>query len=326
MVTKTGNGTVSGNGIDCGGACSASVADQAPVSLSATPDFGWAFSSWTGAGCSTGSCNFTMTGDTTVNATFTALPLRTLTITLSGTGTGSVTSTNVPGVTCSTGTCMFQIPDGTTVDLSASAGMSSTFKTWSNACSGMGSCQVTLGAAGATVGADFEPIYTLTINMHPNGGYPGASVMSNPSGINCTTGTCTKDFAKGTPVTLTGSVSMDWGYCASAKTCDLAMTSNRTLEVYPGYAHVRIQVRDYTTMSSGYIDFSYGGQEEFNNGMYGGTNDKANVPLGSRSISLDVTTGSPNMMFQNVANCPNYTSNCNFDLEDEIDGTITVSD
>jgi hypothetical protein len=218
---------------------------------------------------------------------------------------------------------MFQIPDGTTVMFDAAPNTGSTLKNWTGACSGTGSCEVTLGAAGATVGADFEPFYTLTIVMHPDATYPGASVTSTPSGISCTTGTCTHDFVKGTSVTLGGSVSMDWGYCNASKSCSVTMSSARTLQVYVGYAHVNIQVRDYTMLSAGYVDFSWGGSMEFNMGQAGGTYDKNNVSLGNKQITLDQTTGNSYLMFTNIPGC---TSSCSFDLEDEIMGTINVYD
>ncbi len=47
-ITKNGNGTVTGSNINCGAECVKSFTDQTAVSLVATPNTGWLFSSWTG--------------------------------------------------------------------------------------------------------------------------------------------------------------------------------------------------------------------------------------------------------------------------------------
>src|SRR5207245_2297156 len=74
----TGNGTVTSNppGINCGNTCSASYNSGTQVTLTATPDFLWAFAGWSGGGCSgTGRCTVTITANTTVTARFTFLGL-----------------------------------------------------------------------------------------------------------------------------------------------------------------------------------------------------------------------------------------------------------
>jgi arabinogalactan endo-1,4-beta-galactosidase len=69
----------------------------------------------------------------------------TLTVTESGTGGGTVTSTPA-GITCPA-TCSATYPSGTAVTLAQAANAGSTFATWSGACSGSGGCSVTLSAA-----------------------------------------------------------------------------------------------------------------------------------------------------------------------------------
>ena len=77
-VNRDGSGTVTSNppGINCGNTCSASYNSGTQVTLTATPDFLWAFAGWSGGGCSgTGRCTVTITANTTVTARFTFLGL-----------------------------------------------------------------------------------------------------------------------------------------------------------------------------------------------------------------------------------------------------------
>ncbi len=73
-VVKAGDGSglVSGRAIQCGTTCvQESLAAGTRVSLSATAANGSTFVAWTGGGCSgTGDCNFDISSDTTVTATF----------------------------------------------------------------------------------------------------------------------------------------------------------------------------------------------------------------------------------------------------------------
>ncbi|RJQ48256.1 MAG: hypothetical protein C4538_04135 [Nitrospiraceae bacterium] len=71
-ISKTGNGTVTASGISCGNDCSQSYAHGTPVTLTATPDSGWTFGSWSGCDSTSGTnCYVTMNGDKTVTAQFT---------------------------------------------------------------------------------------------------------------------------------------------------------------------------------------------------------------------------------------------------------------
>ena len=68
----TGSGSVSCNG----GACAPSYPYGSSLTLTAAPASGSSFVGWSGAGCSgTGSCTVTITGATTVTATFDANPV-----------------------------------------------------------------------------------------------------------------------------------------------------------------------------------------------------------------------------------------------------------
>lgn len=71
-VTVSGQGKVSGGGIDCPESCGAILPVGSTANLTATPAAGWVFAGWDGAGCSgTGQCAVTMSSDQGVSATFT---------------------------------------------------------------------------------------------------------------------------------------------------------------------------------------------------------------------------------------------------------------
>jgi hypothetical protein len=73
-----------------------------------------------------------------------AAPKFTLVVARSGTGGGTVTS-SVGGINCGT-TCSVDLSAGTSVTLTAVPTAGSTFAGWSGACSGVGSCSVTMDA------------------------------------------------------------------------------------------------------------------------------------------------------------------------------------
>ena len=69
-VSKTGNGTVSGSGIDCGADCEESIDSGGSAVLTATPDAGSSFTGWGGVCNGITDCSVTMGSDKTVYATF----------------------------------------------------------------------------------------------------------------------------------------------------------------------------------------------------------------------------------------------------------------
>jgi uncharacterized repeat protein (TIGR02543 family) len=148
-LAGTGSGTVTGGGISCPSACSKGIAPGAGVSLVAAAASGSTFTGWGGACGGTGACNVTMSGDRSVTATFTLLPHQ-LTITLAGSGSGTVSGA---GISCP-GTCTGSYASGSTVTLTASGQNGSSFAGWSGGCTGTGGCSVTMGAD-QSVTADF---------------------------------------------------------------------------------------------------------------------------------------------------------------------------
>ena len=86
---------------------------------------------------------------------------QTLTVTKAGTGSGTVTSSPA-GINCGSD-CSESYASGTNVTLTAAPGAGSTFAGWSGACSGTGSCAVTMSAA-RSVTATFNattPVATI---------------------------------------------------------------------------------------------------------------------------------------------------------------------
>ena len=222
-VSETGSGTVtsSPSGINCvsnTGTCTNSFASGTSVVLTATPASGWSFTGW-GGGCSgTGSCAVTMNAAQTVSATF----IQIFTLTVSETGTGTVAS--VPaGINCGS-TCSAPFDTGTLVTLTDTPAGGWLFTGWGGACSGTGSCNVTMNAA-KSVSATFVQLFALSVSVSGSG-----SVTSSPSGINCGA-TCSASFVSGTQVTLTaspatGSTFNGWsGACNGTSTCLVTMNT-----------------------------------------------------------------------------------------------------
>ena len=160
----TGSGSVSSNpaGISCGTTCSATFAAGSNVSLTATPAAGSTFTGWGGACSGTGACSVTMDAARNVTANFTSIPVYTLSVAKAGTGQGTVTSSPA-GINCGA-TCSASFAAGTAVTLTPVAAAGSSFTGWSGACSGAGSCTVTVSGA-TTATASF----TSGRAPYPNG-------------------------------------------------------------------------------------------------------------------------------------------------------------
>lgn len=151
-MSGTGGGSVSGPDISCPGDCSQTYDAGTVITLAAAPDAASIFTGWSGACSGVGACEITLAGAVSVTATFTARQFP-LTVTLAGSGSGSVTS-NPAGISCGA-TCTAGFDAGTLVTLTAAAAPSSSFAGWSGACTGTGACVVTLSEA-QSVTATFE--------------------------------------------------------------------------------------------------------------------------------------------------------------------------
>jgi uncharacterized repeat protein (TIGR02543 family) len=242
-VNRTGSGTVTSSvgGINCGGTCTASLPYGTTVNLSQAPGGGYNFAGWSGACSGTGACSLTITGNTTVGATFDPAQY-TLSVTRSGAGNGSVTSAPA-GINCASGTCNATYAHGTTVTLTANVGPGSTFAGWAGACTGTtATCTVSMTAA-QSVTAQFDlRSYTLYVDRLGNG-----RVVSSPAGINCGGGStqCTATFLYGTAVNVSAfTTDFRWqfqsfeGDCAgSFGECDLVMDTDKSVTAYFQYCN-----------------------------------------------------------------------------------------
>ncbi len=231
-VSLSGNGsgsvTSSPAGISCGSTCSDSFDYGTKVTLTATPAVGSSFTGWSGACTGTSSCHVTMSQARSVTASFAVVP-ETLSAGLSGNGSGTVTSSPA-GISCGA-TCSSDFDYGTVVTLTATHATGSRFTGWTGACTGAGTCSVTMNQA-QSVTATFTLVpETLTVSRS---GMGSGKVMSNPSGVSCG-GTCSHSFNYGTTVILTAAPSassrfVGWsGPCSGTGTCTVTMKQARSV-------------------------------------------------------------------------------------------------
>jgi hypothetical protein len=223
----TGSGTITSTfptGISCGTACLKNFAPGTLVTLVATPAANSTFTGWSGACTGTSFCQLTLAADAAVTATF-AIQRFTLTVTKSGAGSGTVTSSPA-GIDCGSD-CEEVYDIGTSVTLSANAPAGSYFAGWGGACSGVGTCTISMNSNRA-VTATFNRRFTLTTTKAGTG---TGSVTSLPAGISCGTD-CDETYNAGTSVTLTasaasGSYFANWtGACSGGGTCTVAMSAD----------------------------------------------------------------------------------------------------
>jgi hypothetical protein len=230
-VSKAGSGggtvTSSPGGISCGSTCSHAFSHGTSVTLTATPAAGSTFSGWSGACTGTGTCTVTMSQAESVTAGF-ALRTEGLTVSKAGSGSGTLTS-SPPGISCGS-TCSHDFTFGTSVTLTAMPGTGSKFSGWSGACTGTGTCTVTLSRA-ESVTASFA-LRSEALKVSDAGSGRG-TVTSSPAGINCGS-TCSHEFTFGTSVTLTatpaaGSRFSGWsGACTGTGPCTLTTDRARS--------------------------------------------------------------------------------------------------
>ncbi len=152
-----------------------------------------------------------------------------LTVSKTGTGTGTVSSSPA-GISCGA-TCTANYSSGTSVTLTAAPATGATFAGWSGACSGTGSCTVSMTQARAVTATFNSASYALTVSK---GGLGTGAVNSNPAGIDCGAD-CVENYSYGATVALTatpaaGATFAGWsGPCSGTGTCTVGMTEARAV-------------------------------------------------------------------------------------------------
>ena len=150
-----------------------------------------------------------------------------LTLAPTGNGTGTVTP-NPAGTSCGTG--CYTYSSGASVTLTASPFTGSNFTGWTGnpACSGTGSCHVTVSASQSVTAVFVPKTFNLTISYSGTG-----AVAPNPLGSSCGSGCYTYNW--GTVVALgatraAGTVFTGWtGACSGAAACHVTMNSNQAV-------------------------------------------------------------------------------------------------
>jgi hypothetical protein len=230
-----GAGTVTSApaGIDCGTTCAAPFTWGTTVQLTATPATGSIVTGWSGpCAATTGpTCAFVLSANTSVTVSF-ARPVLTvavqdLSIPPSPTPRGWVTSDGLdsrPGIDCGPN-CSSNFDVGTVVTLWAIPLGDSIFQGWTGACSGGGTCTVTMDQARSVTARFDAPGPTeikSTFTISKNGSGTG-TVTSGVPGINCGSD-CGARYPSNVNVTFTatpadGSHVAGWsGPCAGAGT------------------------------------------------------------------------------------------------------------
>ncbi len=218
-VTKSGSGsgTVSSSpaGINCGADCTENYEHGTLVTLTAAPSSDSIFSGWS-PNCTVtpeNACQVTVDQARTVDAAFTKR--LTLSVTLAGDGTGSVTSSPA-GINCGAD-CSEVYNYDTVVTLTAIPAAGSSFASWSSNCTVTpeNACQVTMTEA-RTVTATFnQNSYILAIVKAGTG---GGVVTSSQVGINCGTD-CSESYLYGTVITLTAAPDMASAFVSWSANC-----------------------------------------------------------------------------------------------------------
>jgi len=228
-TSQTGSGTITLNptGTSCGSNCS-EYTTGTNVTVTATAGSGYTFTAWSEPCTGTAACTIGMTANKSVSATFSQNKTY-YTLSASKDGEGTINSSPA-GISCGA-VCSQDYESGASVNLTATADAGYTFSHWSGACTGTGTCPVSMNS-NKSVKANFTQnasYYTLTTNNSGNG-----TITSSPYGINCGSA-CTREYASGTSVVLnavadSGYVFRGWsGACLGTDPCSVTMNTAKTV-------------------------------------------------------------------------------------------------
>lgn len=158
------------------------------------------------------------------------IPGTVITVALSGSGSGSVTS-DLSGINCGL-LCTGAFPPNTRLTLTAQPDPGNMFVGWTGACSGTRNCSVTLSSS-RNVTAVFEPAGTIIVTKVGSGG----GVVSAASSLNCGT-SCRSSHLIGQTVTVSASPNrtsrfIGWaGACSGTGTCSVKIARAEDIFIY----------------------------------------------------------------------------------------------
>ncbi|HUS30056.1 MAG TPA: FG-GAP-like repeat-containing protein [Kofleriaceae bacterium] len=214
----------------CPGTCGGTFREGDVVTLSPFADAGSQFVGWSGACSGTGVCRVTMNAAKSVTATFEPAVTFALTthIVRVNDGWGNIYLGPAYGAT-SDGSTLFTA--GTVLTLAPLVSPGSTFLGWSGACSGTGTCTVTMDAA-KDVSAIFDgaPQINFMVTFGIEG---GGSIFGGPMTGTLCPGACSKTYPLSSAATFVampdaGFVFSHWlGLCAGqGATCSVIVGQN----------------------------------------------------------------------------------------------------
>ncbi len=230
VVDGNGNVTSSPSGIDCTGNCSEDFQEGSQIALTATAPSGFQFVNWSGACSGSGACNILLEENTQVTAVFEQQPTQFFDLTVSVTGSGTVTSSPA-GINCGDD-CSESFEDGSQISLTATAEQGFEFVGWGGSCTGTMSCNVAM-SQNKSVSAEFRTVNaqtnSLTVSILGSG-----SVSSSPAGINCGSD-CSNQYDDGTSVSLTATAETGFeftgwqGACTGTSNCSVLMDEDKSV-------------------------------------------------------------------------------------------------
>jgi hypothetical protein len=145
-------------------------------------------------------------------------------------GQGGTVTSSPAGIDCGA-TCSASFDAGTAVTLTATPMSGWVFQGWGGACSGTGTCSLTMNADQSVSASFSAAIYTLSVSV---AGGPGGRVANSSSAIDCGS-TCSANFTAGTQVTLIAIPDSAWGLagwggaCSGIGGCTVTMNADASV-------------------------------------------------------------------------------------------------